>query len=148
MRPCYSVDQTDQSNLRATHVSDLQANLQGLHVADLQANLQGLHVMDLQGNLQHNQPQIHSIEAHNTEIQIPNHGGNTEILDHLSDVDPRQRSSRHFTAQNAQTQSIGIVNRKASADLNTGSRPTGKSSGCVRSTTESTRPAQSAGSTT
>ena len=45
-----------------THMSYLQANLQGLHVADLQANLQGM--MDLQGNLEHNQPQIHSIEAH------------------------------------------------------------------------------------
>ena len=52
VRPCYSVDQTDQSNLQVTHASDLQANLQGLHVVDLQANLQGM--MDLQENLQHN----------------------------------------------------------------------------------------------
>ena len=52
VRTCNSVDQTDQSNLQATHMSDLQANLQGLHMADLQANLQG--VMDLQENLQHN----------------------------------------------------------------------------------------------
>ena len=36
VRPCYSVDQTNQSNLQATHVSDLQANLQGLHMTDLQ----------------------------------------------------------------------------------------------------------------
>ena len=48
VRPCYSVDQTDQSNLQATHASDLQANLQGLHMVDLQANLQGLHLTDLQ----------------------------------------------------------------------------------------------------
>ena len=48
--------------------TDLQANLQGLHMVDLQANLQGSNMMDLQENLQHNWPQIHSIEASNTEI--------------------------------------------------------------------------------
>ena len=123
VRPCCSVDQAEQSNLQATHATDLQANLQGLNMADLQANLQG--VMDLQGNLQHNQPQIHSIEA----------SDNTK----LSDEEPRQRSSRHFTTQNTE------IVKKASADLNTG--PTARSTGesAVRSTTESTR---SAGSTT
>ena len=54
VRPCYSVDQAERSNLQAKHMSDLQANLQGLHMLDLQANLQGLHVADLQENLQHN----------------------------------------------------------------------------------------------
>ena len=134
VRPCYSVDQTDQLNLQAACLTDLQANLQGLHMADLQSNFQGSHVIELQENLQHNQPQIHSIEASNTVTK-------------LSDVEPRQRlqSSMHFTAQSTQTQSTEIVNKKASAALNIGSRSTGKSAGYVRFTTKSTR---STGSTT
>ena len=133
VRPCYSVE--GQPNLQMT---DLQANLQGLHMADLQENLQGSNMMDLQENLQHNLPQIHSIEACNTEIQVPNHGGNTETQ--LPDEELRQRPSRYFTAQNTQTaQSTEIVRKEASAYLNTGYRSTHKSAGCVRSATESTR---------
>ena len=65
VRPCYAVE-AEQSNLQA----DLQANLQGLHMADLQANLHGSSMIDLQGDLQHNQPEIHSIEASNN-TQLP-----------------------------------------------------------------------------
>ena len=61
----------------------------------------------------------------------------------------RLQLSRHFTAQTAQSTEI-VNNRKVSAHLNTGPRytttSTGKSAGCVWSTTESTRSTRSAGS--
>ena len=74
VRPCYAVE-AEQSNLQA----DLQANLQGLHMADLQANLHGSSMIDLQGDLQHNQPEIHSIEASNN-TQLPDEEHKTEII--------------------------------------------------------------------
>ena len=164
VRPCCAVE-AEWSNLQV----DLQANLQGLHMADLQTNLQNL--MDLQGNL-HNQPEIHSIEASdNTQLtdeklrqarqRLQTQWSNVDPKQRLSDKKHRERSSRHFTTQNTQTtQSTEIVNsRKASADLNTGSRPTTESTarsthestGCIISTAEYTRSARatgSAGSTT
>ena len=87
VRPCYSMDQAEQSNLKAT---DLQAPLQGLHMADLQANLQGLPVADLQENLQHNLPQIHSIEAcTETQLSDAKPRQRFQILDHLPDGEPK-----------------------------------------------------------
>ena len=140
VKPCYAVE-AEHSNLQA----DLQANLQGLHVVDLQANLHGQCMMDLQCNLQGKQPQIHSIEASNTQLTDVRQRQSRHFTTPIqwSTVDPRQRLQSQNTAQSTE-----IVNsKKASTDINTGSkyRSTHESTGHFGSTTKSTR---SAGSTT
>ena len=93
VRPCYAVE-AEQSNLQV----DLQANIQGLHVVDLQAILQDQCVTDLHGNLQGTRPQIHSIEASNTQLS------DEKLKQRLPDEKHRQRSSRCFEAKKLQTQ--------------------------------------------
>ena len=98
--------------------------------------------MDLQSNLQGNWPQIHSIEASDTQSSDEKHRSSRcfeakKLQIQWSIVDPKQGlQSRHSTQNTAQ--SIEIVNsKKASTDFNTGSeyRSTGKSTGYFRSTT-------------
>ena len=81
VKPCYAVE-AERSNL--------QADLQGSHLSNLQANLQCM--MDLQSNLQHNQLQIYSIEALNTQLS-------DKKQKQRPDTDLKQRSSRHSEGQ-------------------------------------------------
>ena len=116
--------------------------------------------MDLQGNLHGNRRMID-----------PQHRSYSNMVTNLSDEEPQHRrlqtewSNARWVTQDRDhpgmfttpSQSTEIVNsRKASIDLNTGSRPTTESTarsthestGCVRSTTKSTRSTWLAGSTT
>ena len=109
VKPCYTVEAVERSNLHA----DLQANLQGSHVADLQANLQDQCVTDLQCNLQEYRPQIHSTEASYRSSDEKHHQRSSRcfetihlkqklpVVDHKQrpDMDLRQRSSRHSETQ-------------------------------------------------
>ena len=145
VKPCYTVEAVERSNLHADLHVDLQANLQDQCATDLQSNLQG------------NWPQIYSIEALYRSSDEKHSQRSSRCFETIHpiqrpDTDLRQRSSSHSEAgKQLQLQTQWSVHhrlpdekyrqRSRCSTQNTAQiyRSTGKSTGYFGSTTESTR---------